>query len=342
MNLGTPLNQIITWTPNQTGGYLKLTPTIIDAYGNISGIESLKIISPDASNTTTICNPYNMPYPVTLTLPVDNGLGTNNQFLSNNGSGTLSWLTAFNDLTSPNDTINVGSDDNGNPTIDLPETGIVANTYSYPSSITFDSYGRAVSVISGTTPAPRGILVLAAGSSGTIGSTSLPSNVTAAKITVIGGGGAGGTTNTTLGIASGGGAGGTSISYVTDISAATTYSVGTQGVRSTFATNTVSLNGNAGSSGSQSSNSTAVNGGAGGTATGGQINIKGNAGLPASGTASFCSGAGGNSFLTAGGSSVISAGGGQAGLYGSGGSGGFKSASGTGGLGGAGLIIIEY
>ena len=244
-------------------------------------------------------------------------------------------------VTNTDGSIDVGTDPL-NPVLALSETGIVANTYTYPSSITFDAQGRAISAISGITPAIGGILVLAAGSSGTIGSTSLPSNVTAAKITVIGGGGSGGSTNTTLGVASGGGAGGTSISYVTDITSATTYSVGFSGIRSTFATNTIALTGNAGSNGSQSTNATTVAGGVGGTATGGQINIRGNNGLPASGSASFCSGAGGNSFLTAGGAPVISSNSGQIGFYGSGGSGAFKSATGNGGAGGLGVIIIEY
>ena len=242
-------------------------------------------------------------------------------------------------VTNADDTINVGTDPL-NPVLSLYESGIVANTYTYPSSITFDSYGRAISATSGTATPPSGVVILTSGS-GTMASI-LPVGVTAAKVTVVGGGGGGGATNTTLGIGSGGGGGGTAISYITDITANSTYSVGNNGVRSLFNTVTVSMIGNPGSDGSQSTNATAAAGGAGGIATGGQINITGGVGLPVSGAVSFYSGAGGESFLAPGAAGVPTVGNGILGRLGSGGSGAFKSANGGGAKGGAGVIIIEY
>ena len=334
--VNTIVNQITTWGATD-GSSLIATPVEIDDNGNISNITSLSFNSADTSGTTTITGGQGLAGDISLILPSDNGSGT--QFLTNDGNGNLSWADTIQDITSPLGTIAVGS--GANSTIDLTETGIAAQSYAYPTSITFDSYGRATSATSGTAPVPtpHGILVLTG--SGIIGATSLPSTVTSAKVTVIGGGGNGGATTATTSVGAGGGAGGTAISYVTDITSATEYSVGTAGVKSFFITASGTITGNQGANGSTATSAALVAGGTGGTATGGKVNITGSNGCSVSNASTIGSGFGGNSSLGAGGASAIT-GSGKAGLYGAGGSGAYKSATGTAGAGGAGIIIIEY
>lgn len=337
----TGLNQITAWGANN-GSSLLSTPVEIDDSGNVSNINSLELNSADNSGTISLQGGNNLSDNITLTLPSDNGNGAGNQFLNNDGTGQLSWSTAFNTINSPESTIAINTDTSANPTIDLTETGIVAQTYAYPISITFDSYGRATAAASGGIPTLHGILVLPGGSSGIIGSTSLPITVTSAKVTVIGGGGTGGSTTSNTAVGSGGGAGATSISYVSDITPATTYSVGGMGVKSTFVTNSISITANPGSSGSTATSTTIVAGGIGGLATGGLVNTTGASGCAASNASTIGSGFGGDSFLGAGGGSVVTTGNGKTGIYGAGGSGAYKSTSGRGGIGGSGIIIIEY
>ena len=235
--------------------------------------------------------------------------------------------------------IDVDSSDIANPVVSLAHTTVVAGEYTNPSSITFDSYGRATSVLSGN-PILHGIIVLESGAGSLDGI--LPGGVTKGKVTVIGVGGNGGNTNSSTSIGTGGGSGGTVIKYVTDLSSSSTYSIGTAGAASTFTTNTISLTANAGSNGIVA-NSTAIQlGGAGGAASGGDINISGQRGNNCSTSSTVGSGKGGDSSLASGGSSVVVSGNGNAGLYGSGGSGAFKNAAGIGGIGGSGVIIIEY
>ena len=235
--------------------------------------------------------------------------------------------------------IDVNSDDPANPIVSLANTTVEAGTYTNPSSITFDSYGRATSVLSGN-PILHGMIVLGPGAGSLDGI--LPEGVTKGKVTVIGGGGNGGNTSIATAIGTGGGAGGTVIKYITDLSASSSYSVGSAGEASTFITSTVLLTADAGSDGVVA-NSTAIQlGGAGGEASGGDINIPGQRGDNCSTSSTIGSGKGGDSSLASGGSSVVVSGNGDAGLYGSGGSGAFKNTAGIGGIGGSGVIIIEY
>jgi hypothetical protein len=176
-----------------------------------------------------------------------------------------------------------------------------------------------------------------------------PSGVSTVRVTVIGGGGNGGTPSSNDIAGGGGGAGGYSMEII-DISATSSinYIVGAIGGASSFGPY---LSANGGSNGTGGSTEPAA-GGAGGTATGGDINITGQAGvasivLGVSGVGNY-SGAGGSSFWGFGGPPVSlaanTAGNGNAGTgYGSGGSGGiYYGGGGTGGAGTAGLIIIEY
>ena len=272
-----------------------------------------------------------------LNFPSDNGAP--GQALITDGSSMLSWQNNLSSITSKEKTILI---DNTNPMdvgIDLPETGVVAGTYLNPSSVTFDSYGRAVSVTAGNTSA-HGMIVLTSGT-GTLGNL-LPAGVTAGKVTVIGGGGKGGNTTNDTYIGTGGGAGGTAIRYVTDLRTLSTYSVGAAGAASTFTTNMVSMTANAGSNGVTAVNTTIVKGGAGGTATGGAINLAGENGANVSSASTTGSGRGGNSSISCGGASITDSGNGLSGNYGSGGSGAYRNAAGIGGTGGSGVIIIEY
>jgi hypothetical protein len=255
--------------------------------------------------------------------------------------GNLGWQYNVASVMSPAGTIEVDSSDPMNVNIDLPTTGVEAATYTNPSSITFDEYGRATAVTSGASTS-HGMLVLTSGS-GTLASQ-LPAGVTSGKVTVIGGGGRGGNTSSTSSIGTGGGAGGTAIRYVTDLSSSSSYSVGAAGAASTFTTGTVLMEANAGQNGGPATSATLVAGGAGGTAIGGTINITGQSGANVSTASTVGSGAGGNSFFNGGGRAVTVTGNGIAASVnsGSGGSGAFKNAAGIGGAGGSGVIIIEY
>jgi hypothetical protein len=355
----TTPNSIVTWGANgklldNTGtqidnaGNMTLAGTVtassFNSVGNLNIEESgkLRITSANQGIVQLNANPeltdqINVIFSDNLTFPSDSG--NPGQILTTDGLGNLSWQSNLSSITSRDGTIIVDNTDPIDVDIELSETGIVADTYTSPSSITFDKYGRATAVTSGASIS-HGILVLTSGS-GTLASL-LPEGVTSGKVTVIGGGGNGGNVSSTTAVATGGGSGGTAIKYVTDLSSLSTYSVGATGAASTFATETASITANPGTNG-VAANSTAVQlGGAGGSATGGDINIPGERGDNCSTASTVGSGKGGNSSLANGGSGVVSSGNGNAGLYGSGGSGAFKNAAGIGGVGGSGVIIIEY
>ena len=333
-NPTTQIDNVGNMTLNGT-----VTASSFSSVGNLNIEESgkLRITSANQGVLQINANPdlttqSNVYFSSDLIFPSDSGLP--NQVMTTDGGGYLSWQSTVASVNSAASTIVVDSSDPMNINIDLPTTS-TAGTYSSPASITFDDYGRATAVTSGASTS-HGMLVLTSGS-GSL-STLLPAGVTSGKVTVIGGGGNGGSTTSTTSFASGGGAGGTAIKYVNDLHNAT-YTVGNQGQISSFTSSTVSIMANNGSNGAFST--VPVLGGLGGTATGGSINITGQAGMYGFSTAS---GAGGNSFFNGGGRSVIASGTGVAAIInsGSGGSGGFKSTAGTGGTGGSGIIIIEY
>ena len=334
-NPTTQIDNVGNMTLNGT-----VTASSFSSVGNLNIAESgkLRITSANQGVVQINANPdltteSNVYFSSDLIFPTDSGLP--NQVMITDGAGYLSWQSTVASVNSAASTIVVDSSDPMNINIDLPTTSITAGTYSSPASITFDDYGRVTAVTSGASTS-HGMLVLTSGS-GSL-STLLPAGVTTGKVTVIGGGGNGGSTTSTTSFGSGGGAGGTAIRYVTDLQLAS-YTVGSQGQVSSFTTPGVSIMANNGANGT--SGTVPVLGGLGGAATGGSINITGQAGVYGFSTAS---GAGGNSFFNGGGRSVIASGTGVAAIInsGSGGSGGFKSTTGTGGTGGSGIIIIEY
>jgi hypothetical protein len=355
----TTPTSIVTWGANgrlvdnpntqiDNAGNMTLSGTVtassFNSVGNLNIEESgkLRITSANQGVVQLNANPdltdqINVIFSDNLTFPSHSG--NSGQILTTDGLGNLSWQSNLSSITSRDGTIMIDTSDPIDVDIELAETGIAANTYTNPSSITFDKYGRATAATNGVS-IPHGMLVLTSGS-GTLASL-LPAGVTSGKVTVIGGGGNGGNVSSTTSVGTGGGAGGTAIKYVTDLSTSSTYSVGAAGVMSTFSTNTVSMNANPGSNG-VAANSTSVQlGGAGGVATGGDINISGERGDNCSSASTVGSGKGGNSSLANGGSGVVTSGNGTVGFYGSGGSGAFKNAAGIGGVGGSGVIIIEY
>ncbi len=355
----TTPNSIVTWGANgslldnpntqiDNAGNMTLSGTItassFNSVGNLSIEESGKLritsanqgivqinASPDLTETSNIY--FNQD----LTFPSDSG--EPGQILSTDGVGNLSWQSNLSSITSREGTILIDTTDPIDVDIELPETGIVAGTYANPSSITFDSYGRATNAVAGE-DFSHGIIVLSSGT-GSLGAL-LPEGVTKGKVTVIGGGGNGGNVSSTSAVATGGGSGGTTIKYVSDLSSSSSYSVGEAGAASTFTTSAVSLTASAGSNGVAATSTAVQLGGAGGGASGGDINIPGQRGDNCSTSSTVGSGKGGDSSLASGGSGVVVSGNGNAGLYGSGGSGAFKNAAGIGGIGGSGVIIIEY
>jgi hypothetical protein len=193
------------------------------------------------------------------------------------------------------------------------------------------------------------IAVLTSGTSWTV-----PTGITRAKVTVIGGGASGGVSNTNSGYAGGGGgSGGYSQKIVTGLTPGNTVTyavgaggasvtgsaVGLAGAASSFAAPGGTLTANGGAAGAGIGN--AINGSAGGTASGGTINMTGQAGS-GTGPSGFFSGVGGSNPLGLGGGSVsgTSAAGNAGTGYGGGGSGGIGGAAS--GAGAPGAIILEY
>lgn len=171
------------------------------------------------------------------------------------------------------------------------------------------------------------------------GTFTIPTGVTALKVTVQGGGANGGGANN--GVASGGSAGATAIAYLTGLTSGNTLSVTVGGVAGNSSV----------ASGTQSITTITANGN-GGSASGGTINIQGGSGNAGFGDTISCSafgfgGSGANSLFGAGGG--ITGGnfsnGNPATGYGSGGGGAAAIGSSTtysGGAGKQGVVIFEW
>jgi hypothetical protein len=188
------------------------------------------------------------------------------------------------------------------------------------------------------------------------GTFTIPANITALKVTVIGGGasGAGSSGGTSGG--GGGGAGATAISYLTALTPGNTIAVvvgtggaavtgavaGNDGVNSTIASGTQTITTvTAGKGiGAPVVTGSGAEGGAGGTATNGTINISGGDGAPARNEG----GNGGGSSMGGGGrGGTASATPGIDGkAYGSGGGGVYLGAASNSGAGKAGIVIFEW
>jgi hypothetical protein len=201
------------------------------------------------------------------------------------------------------------------------------------------------------------------------GTFTIPTGITALKITVVGGGGGGNGSwglNQDPDIGGGGGGGGaTAISYLTGLTPGGTLAVtigaggagnasfggsgpGSAGGSSTVASGTQSITtitGGGGGGGLQTSSPRPGCGGAGGTATNGTINIRGGCGGAGSVFSGSSIGGQGGSTLLAGNTNPpnTSATGTAGQLYGGGGAGGSSTDTNTGGgAGAAGIVIFEW
>lgn len=202
------------------------------------------------------------------------------------------------------------------------------------------------------------------------GTFTVPSGITAVKVTVIGAGGGGGASSTASSGGSGGGGGGTSISYLTGLTPGDTITatVGTGGAGGS-AGGTSSFGAYCSATGGGAGGANQGSAGSGGSGSGGTINRTGGAGGSGFGygvLSSTASGAGGGDLSSAfgfgsselgcatyrgcglfgqgGDGRVNSDGVGNAGETGCGGGGGYKTGSTTraGGAGGNGIIIVEW
>lgn len=180
------------------------------------------------------------------------------------------------------------------------------------------------------------------------GTFTIPSGITAIKVTVQGGGGnggSGGQSGCVFYPGGGGGSGGCAVAYLTELTPGGTLSVTVGGVagNSTVASGTQTITTISGTGGSNGGLRSAGNGGG---ASGGTINISGQAGAPMGTSSTDPGGAGGNGLSYFGGGagngagSARSGGGGGAG-FGAGGGGGGAS-TGAGGTGKAGIVIFEW
>lgn len=203
------------------------------------------------------------------------------------------------------------------------------------------------------------------------GTYTVPANVRALKVTVVGGGGGGAgatvsTSTTEFCSAGGGGSGGAVIKFIANANLAASYSYavgaggaggaagtnnGSAGTATTFSGTGVSLSAGGGGGAvadTQSSTATAFPGGSGGAASGGNINIAGGVGFGGVTAGNYVNGAGnGASSLMGVGGSLANGDGNNGTGYGSGGAGAgmipnFATAlSRAGGDGAGGIIIIE-
>jgi hypothetical protein len=231
-------------------------------------------------------------------------------------------------------------------------TGYTTANITAGSGITVTNGSGSISIAASSSGLP-GVLGQVFTSNGTF---TIPTGVTALKVTVVGGGGAGGGYTNEGG--GGGGAGATAIKYLTGLTAGNTLSVvvgsggtgggyytGNAGGQSYVASgtqtiSTISANGGSGGQGAGGPG-WGMAGGAGGTASGGTINITGQSGGAASVNYSGCgvmtfTGVGGSS--TMGLAAIIPAGH-------QGGTGYSASQAGTGygcGASGVGGTIINY
>lgn len=187
------------------------------------------------------------------------------------------------------------------------------------------------------------------------GTYTIPTGVTAVKVTVVGGGGGGGNATYVCahGSGGGGGGGGTAIKYLTSLTPGNTLSVtvgGGGGATATGGTSSVSSGSQSistisgvGGSGGASGAGGSGNGGSGGSSSGGDMNSAGGGGDVGQGQSQTAQG--GASMFGGGGRGTQGSTGGEAGrAYGGGGSGGCSigGTNGTGGAGAAGVVIFEW
>jgi hypothetical protein len=369
---GLSLSGTVTTTGNLTlGGTLAVTPsnfasqtanTVLAAPTGVAGVPTFRaIVAADIptlnQNTTgTASN-------VTGTVAVANG-GTG----STTSAGALTNLGAYaasnpNSYTSNTLTAGTGisvSASTGASTItNTGVTSIVAGT-----GISISGAAGAVTVTNSATSAYVGNRGQAFTANGTF---TIPTGVTALKITVVGGGGGGGSSYGQAsgnGTAHGGGGGGAAISYLTSLTAGNTLAVTVGGGGAAGGTGTGGTGGTSSvASGTQTITTISATGGvgsvnsfaaptnqnaSGGVGSAGTINLYGNPGglAVADSLANYYSGAGGASLLSPQSQSALAntrnAIAGQS--YGGGGGGASGTSTGqwSAAAGAAGIVIFEW
>jgi hypothetical protein len=183
------------------------------------------------------------------------------------------------------------------------------------------------------------------------GTFTIPTGITAIKMTIVGGGGAGGSTSSS-GTQGGGGGGGAAIKFLTGLTPGNTLTVtvgaaaGTSSVASgTQSITTVSATGGANAT---NNNFLSAVGGTGGVGSNGDLNIGGTGGGGGFGISDGCtfyvlSGTGGSSILGGGGAAVTDGNGNAGRAYGGGGGGSASAVtSRSSGAGAAGVVLIEW
>lgn len=186
------------------------------------------------------------------------------------------------------------------------------------------------------------------------GTYTIPSGVTKAKVTTVGGGGGGGAGSGGSGLGSGGGAGSTSVKLLSVTAGSIiTVTIGAAGAAATAAgvnataggdtTFGALLTGKGGAGGTSGTNAASVAGGAGGATQSADYSVAGETGSSSltTGTQTVSSGRGGASLYGPGGAALTASAVGNAGK-GFGGAGGGAMGNQNGGAGTAGLILVEY
>lgn len=299
--------------------------------GNASGTGTFTIASPNSNNNRTLNLPDSSGTLVTTgdTIPVSQG-----------GTGVTS-ITANNVVLG-----------NGTSAIQTVAPGASGNLLT-SNGTTWTSAAPASSYVGGRGQTFTGN-----------GTFTIPTGITAVKVTVVGGGGGSGGGGNSLQASGGGGGGGAAISFLTGLTPGNTLTVtvgsggtagntsggnGGAGGNSSVASGTQSISTITGNGGS-GSNGTATlpfDGGAGGSSSGGTINIVGQGGGAGSGTITCAfgiSGTGGSSILGGGGRGRIGSNltGFAGNLYGGGGGGSCGGGGNAGAAGAAGVVIFEW
>jgi len=254
-------------------------------------------------------------------------------------SGANSDITSLTGLTTP---LTVAQGGIGAATL-TANAVVLGNGTSAVTTVAPSTSGNVLTSNGTTWASTAPSIVGAKGQSFTSSGTfTIPTGITAVKVTVIGGGGNGGNAGGGQ-RGGGGGAGGTAISYLTSLTSGNTISVtvGAAVGNSSIQSGTQSITtvtGGAGTTGTSNQTGWTL-GGAGGTATNGTININGQRG--GDGPTSMSSFGGSTSFGGGGTGGYTSGVLPTAGVgYGSGGGGAGDSSSGASGA--AGIVIFEW
>lgn len=313
------------------------TPTI--ASPTMTGTPVAPTASPGTSTTQVATTAF--------VAAATGGLGTMSTQNANNVAITGGSITGITDLavadggtgasTAANARTNLGTDDAANLTTGTVATARLATSGTASSS----TYLRGDQTWASLPTSVSGAQGQVFTSNGTF---TIPTSITAVKVTVIGGGG-GGSGAGIAGSAYGNG-GGTAIKWLTGLTPGNTLSVtigaggggggqvthGSAGGASTVASGTQSISTITGNGGSASSSN------AGGTASGGDLNIPGGAGLLGINGGISGSSLYGNGVRSNPGGAAVGTG------YGSGGGKGSDAdcTQAAGGAGSAGVVVFEY